>query len=206
MLGCFLLGIWFETLGYKISHWEAMCMKAIKLPIRGEVIITKPGTLINLGVADANLKEANANRQKVILGALAIECEIDDIIAVYLFHENKQKKHFFCSWFSSSDWFSFSAKRRVLLAIVNESNLLQGKQKEEFDYNLSKVIKYRNAFTHGDIIETNEGTIISYFEGQQQEKLLSDEYWDELERILISTFERTMQLSQKVKNVIDGKK
>jgi hypothetical protein len=94
----------------------------------------------------------------------------------------------------------------VLLAIVNESNLLQGKQKEEFDYNLSKVIKYRNAFTHGDIIETNEGTIISYFEGQQQEKLLSDEYWDELERILISTFERTMQLSQKVKNVIDGKK
>lgn len=179
-------------------------MKEIKLPVRGVAKITKPGTPINLGVANVNLSAANENRQKVILSALAIEREIDDIIAVYLFHNNKQKMRFFYSWFSSSDWFSFSAKRRVLFAIVNEIDLLQGKQKAKFDLDLSKVIKYRNAFTHGEIIETNEGTIISYFEGQQQEKLLSDEYWDELEKTFRSTLETTIQLFQNVKRTFDG--
>lgn len=166
-------------------------MKNIKLPIRG-VIRPTPGSPVNLGIAKENLEAARENGKKVIMGALAIERQLEDIISLYLFLENKKKTKFFRSNILSSDWFTFSAKRKIVIAIINHENknkkLLSGKNKSGIESNLSKIIKYRNTFAHGDIVEKSDGTFIEYFDGQLKDKRLIDEYWEQLEDIFSETF------------------
>ncbi len=88
------------------------------------------------------------------------------------------------------------------MAMVNEENLFKGTDKDDFGNKLSKVSKYRNAFAHGDFVETNEGTVISYFEGKKLEKPLTDEYWEALEKIFVETHEKCTELKAKVIDLI----
>ena len=42
---------------------------------------------------------------------------------------------------------------------------------------LAKVMKYRNAFAHGEVRQTPKGVFLKYFEGQPREEKLTDAYW-----------------------------
>jgi hypothetical protein len=44
------------------------------------------------------------------------------------------------------------------------------------------VEDYRNAFAHGKISARNNEGVLEYFSGDHKEDVLSDAYWDELEK------------------------
>lgn len=162
-------------------------MKQLKLPITCMIKPT-PGSPVNVGNAYENLQAAQANGQKIISATLGIEVQLETIITYRVFGKFGPEVSFFSNHILAADWFAFSSKRRLVLAIVNEGNYLEGKDKNRFEKLLRDVMSYRNAFAHGAIVEKSDGTYISYFENTQQEKLLSDEYWTQVE----STFQEAL--------------
>lgn len=172
-------------------------MKEIKLPICGTILPT-PGQPVCVGVAMENLETARKNGSKIIWAALAFEKQLETIILRFFFEDSKDKMKFFHTHILSTDWFALSAKRKFLLALINDQNLLMGKDKQAFDKYTKEIISFRNAFTHGDIVEKSDGTFIAYFEGQTKEKELNDEYWNAVEQ----TFEQAIELTEKINQKI----
>ncbi len=131
---------------------------------------------------------ALSNAQEVIHASLIIERMLKQVIAGFLFSQPTEKREFFESTILSSDWFTLAAKRRVVMAIVNRTNALQGKQKQDIDELTGKVMRLRNAFTHGEIVQTSQGIFLHYFEGQLQQKQLTDAFWEDVDRIFDATY------------------
>jgi len=155
-------------------------MKDLKLPITSMIKPT-PGSPVNLGDAYENLRAAQANGQKIIPATLGIELQLETIITYRVFGKFGLEVSFFKNHILTADWFAFSSKRKLVIDIVNEGNYLKGVEKNLFDKLLRDVMSCRNAFAHGTIVEKSDGTYISYFENTQQEKILSDDYWTQVE-------------------------
>jgi hypothetical protein len=75
------------------------------------------------------------------------------------------------------------------MAILNRSNVVDGGDKAKLDQLLARVMKYRNAFAHGEVRQTPTGVFLMYFEGQPREVELTDAYWDQVQ----GEFEETRQ-------------
>jgi len=157
-----------------------------------------PGQPVNLGIALANQEVARKNGMKILWAALTIENQFGEIISRYFFEKSKEKIKFFQNHILSSEWVTFNAKRKVLLALIKSKNLLEGKDKAQFEACSKRIISLRNAHTHGQIVEKSNGTFIAYFEGQPQEKELNDNYWDSVEK----TFEEMGNLIKKIEEKI----
>lgn len=172
-------------------------MKEIKLPISGTIQPT-PGQPVCVGVAMTNLEIARKNGSKIIWATLVFEKQLETIILRFFFKEDKEKMKFFNNQILSTDWFTLNAKRKFLLALINEKNLLMGEEKSDFEKYTKKIISFRNAFTHGDIVEKSNGTCIAYFEGQPQERELNDEYWNTVETIFTKVTEVAKKIEEKI--------
>jgi hypothetical protein len=172
-------------------------MKEIKLLVSGKIMPT-PGQPVNLGVAFANQEIARKNGMKIAWAALTIENQFGEIITHYFFEKSKDKIKFFQNHILSSEWFTFGAKRKFLLALINSENLLKGKDKAQFETCLKKIVSLRNAHTHGQVVEKSNGTSIAYFEGSPQEKELDDDYWNNVEK----TFEEAWSYIKKIQEKI----
>lgn len=172
-------------------------MKQVKLPITG-VIKPTPGSPVNVGTAYENLQATQANGQKIMSATLWVESQLETIITYRIFGKFGPEVSFFDNYILAADWFTFSSKRKLVLVIVNEGNYLGGPDKSLFEKLLRGVMSYRNAFAHGTIVEKSDGTYISYFENTQQEKLLSDEYWTQVEKIFQETLGKIEIVRQKM--------
>jgi len=172
-------------------------MKEIKLKVSATLMPT-PGQPMNLGQAIANQDTARKNSTKILWSALGIEDQFGEIISYYFFEKSKEKIKFFQNHILSSEWFTFGAKRKFLIALINEEKLLESKEKSEFEECSKKVISLRNRHTHGEVRVKSDVTFIAYFEGQPQEKELSDEYWDSVENI----FEKAWNYVQKIREKV----
>lgn len=172
-------------------------MKEIKLPISVSIQPT-PGQPVCVEVAKTNLETARKNGSKIILAALVFEKQLETIILRFFFEEDKAKMKFFHNQILSTDWFSLNAKRKFLLALINEKNLLTGQSKSDFEECSKKIISYRNTFTHGDIVEKSNGTFIAYFEGQPQETELTDGYLDKI----VETFKKGINFAKEIEEKI----
>lgn len=173
-------------------------MRDIKTPTMASIIPDRAGESVSLGKAYENAEQVNKNRQKVIVGALAIERQIDRLITIYLFDSRVREASFFEEWFTASSWFNFDAKRKVLLAIINLEQLFKDRKKD-FENQLFEVIHIRNAFTHGDIIvEGNDKTYLCYFRNKRQKQELTDVYWANLEKVFFSVFHDIIALEGKL--------
>jgi len=166
----------------------------IKLPVRGTIEPT-PGKPINIGTAMQNRETVTENRKKIIDSSLCMESELDDIIALYFFSGRKDLMRFFSDTILKSSLLGFMNKTKVLKFIFERSNT---KQASEVNKLLKRVVSYRNAFAHGEIIEKSDGTYIRYFEGKKVEKKLDGTYWTNLEEV----FEKSLQLLQKIRGEI----
>lgn len=172
-------------------------MKEIKLRVSSTIKPT-PGQPVNLGTAVANQEIARKNGMKISWSALTIENQFGEIISRYFFEKSKEKIKFFQNHILASEWFTFGAKRKFLLALINEENLLEGEDKSKFEECSKKIISLRNAHTHGEVIEKSNGTFIAYFEGQPREKELNDSYWDEVEEIFNEMWNHLQKIQEKV--------
>ena len=128
-------------------------------------------------------KAAHENRKKVIVAGLFVEREIEAIIGFYLYPGPgvSEQQVFVAAEILGSDAVSFSHKKRLILSLVNQKNWLHGEAKGAFDKELAAVIRFRNAFAHGNIIVRDSAAFLEYFEGSKKRVELSDGYWSDLE-------------------------
>jgi len=143
-------------------------------------------------------QEAEMNRLNVIQGALSVENQLDAIIVHYFFGSSHERRAPFESLVPNSDWCSFAAKRKLVTHIISEQNLLEGREKSEFDKLIRNVISVRNAFAHGKFCSDEKRLWLSFFEGTPREKELTDEYLAEIETLLRVAFEKAFRLTQKI--------
>jgi hypothetical protein len=119
---------------------------------------------------------ARHNKQAVIECALAIEANFERLISYYFFGESDEMKDAFTSVILHSDWCTFSAKRRLVMHIINERDLCRGADKNEVDLLFRDVIRYRNAFTHGRFLTDGTTFRLKYFEQHLRVEELTDDY------------------------------
>jgi hypothetical protein len=171
-------------------------MKRIRVVFTGQMRGSTSGTDMTKAI---NLtREAEMNRLNVIQGALSVENQLDAVIAHYFFgssHERRAAE----SLVLNSDWCSFAAKCKLIAHISSEQNLLEGREKSEFDKLLRDVMSVRNAFAHGKFCSDEKRLSLSFFEGTPRDKELTDEYLAEIETLLRVAFEKTFTLTQEIR-------
>ncbi len=133
-------------------------------------------------------REARRNRLKVIEGALSVENQLGAVIEHYFFGSSHERRAVFESLILNSDWCSFAEKRKLITHIINEQKLPEGREKEEFDKLMRKVMSARNAFAHGKISSDDKRVWLSFFSGTPQKQELTDEYLTEIETLLRVAF------------------
>src|SRR6266480_3125159 len=168
-------------------------MKQIQVLVTGTAQVSTSG--INLTEAMNLAQEARRNRLRVIEGALSVENQLDAVILHYFFGSSHERRAVFESLVLASDWCSFAAKRKLITHIINEQKLLEGRDKQDFDDLIRKVMSVRNAFAHGKISSDDKRAWLSFFEGTPRKVELTDEYLSEIEGLLRITFDKTFALA-----------
>lgn len=142
------------------------------------------------------------NQRRIIEAASLIEHELDTIISHYFFgrsdDNNSEGKTRFQSLVLSSDWCTFSVKRRLVIHIVNETNALTGKAKDDLNSALRRVMSHRNAFVHGVFTSDGRKVKLSFFEGDPRFKFLDDDYLEKVEQDIDKCFMGVHQVAYKV--------
>ncbi|MBK9160479.1 MAG: hypothetical protein IPM27_02755 [Nitrosomonadales bacterium] len=77
---------------------------------------------------------------------------------------------------------SFSAKKELVIKVINEGELLSKKNKPVIPKYLKEIMEWRNAFAHGKLVhDSKNGCVLEYYTGHNKKLHLTDEYWDEVE-------------------------
>ena len=172
-------------------------MKVITTP-RGFRIeaFDQPTESITPDLADKIMEPVDKNRTTIIIAAQDIENLLESIVANYFFPPKEQnlKRGEFEGQILKSEWCSFSSKLRLVLYIIEELELKAGKEKNDFEQLLRKVMEYRNAFTHGDISTDGRKVKIKYFKGKPKEKFLDDSWLEEIEGRIKMCYHECMEL------------
>src|SRR5207249_6329685 len=127
------------------------------------------------------IRQARENSARILEFALSIESITKALILKTLFSEVKDKAALVSGLILDSDWCTLSAKRKLLLPLVDSEGLMEGKEKNNLANLYGKVIRYRNAFTHGNIVYDGSKIVIKYFEGSPRADELTDDYWTKVE-------------------------
>ncbi|MEQ8246014.1 hypothetical protein [Fulvivirga sp.] len=133
------------------------------------------------------------NKLQIIDNALNIENELERIISFYFFgrdHKNKEQAKVFETQILFSNWCSFESKRKLVMFILEKQSLFDNnKSKDEFDKSLRKIMKYRNAFTHGKVKYLRERVKLSWYEGVKPiDEFLTDEFLAKIETDFLKCF------------------
>jgi hypothetical protein len=171
-------------------------MKRIQFVVTGQVHVRTSDTSVTEAINLA--REARRNRLNVIEGALSVENQLNAVILHYFFDPSHERRASFESLILNSDWCSFAAKRNLINHIINERNLLEGADKNEFDKLLRNVMSVRNAFAHGKLVSDEKRAWLSFFQGSPRTKELTDEYLTEIEILLMTAFEKALSLALKI--------
>jgi hypothetical protein len=159
--------------------------EALKDLASGKIDRIPLGT-IDVGVSGKELNHARSNGGMVIWSATCLEEKLDSLIIQFVFSSddsrNQRGKQFFMSKIIKSDYLSYVAKKSIVVDIVNNESLLEGREKHRLEKALKDVMDFRNAFAHGDVtFEEDNGCVLSYWRGGPKRDILSEEYWDRLE-------------------------
>jgi hypothetical protein len=140
------------------------------------------------------------NKNIIFYSVGSIERMLDRIISHYFYGPfSEQNKDFidkFNSLILSSDWCSFSSKRKLVLKIVNELNLLEGKYKDGYEKLLRNVMSIRNALTHGELSTDGRIVMLKYYEGESKEIIMDEAYFQIAETKVNSCLNLTLEIAR----------
>jgi hypothetical protein len=78
---------------------------------------------------------------------------------------------------------SFSAKKELVIKVINKGELLSKKNKPIIPKYLKEIMEWRNAFAHGKLIhDSKSGCVLEYYTGHKKILHLTDDYWVEVEK------------------------
>jgi len=142
------------------------------------------GTMIDAEISD-NLQTARKNGGTILYATTSIEQQIENILLKYFmgdFIQYEERREIFEKEILQSSALSYSAKKELLLKIVNNLKLLQRKKKEKLQKCLKDIMVWRNAFAHGNVRnDTKKGCFIKYYSGCEKEFILTDSFWLKIE-------------------------
>ena len=141
------------------------------------------------------------NAKSIIFAASHIENTLAAGITQYFLGDDTAKRVIMDNMIVSTDFFSFSAKRKTFLAILKEQSIVIGKDYADLEKLLSKIIKYRNMFTHGTAVYKGANCFLHYFEGTKKEKIIDDSFLDQVEKDVNLCFKSTEELVQQIKGI-----
>lgn len=143
------------------------------------------GTLVVDEKAWSEIATARRNGGTILYATTSIEQKMEFILLNYFmgrFIRHDPKRDMFEQEILKSKALSFSAKKELVIKVITEDELLQGKKKNTVQKHLKNIMEWRNAFAHGKILHNSlKGCIVEYYSGHKQKLYLSDEYWNEVE-------------------------
>jgi hypothetical protein len=163
-----------------------------------EAFDNKPAEYDAFVTYDKVIRPYEENKLRVLDSAFEVEGLLDTIIAHYFFGRKPETKvplEKFKTFILSSDWCSFSSKRKLIIHIVNEMTLLKGSEKSVYESLLRKTMSYRNAFAHGVMATNGEIVRLKFYEGGTKIKTIDDNYLTEIEKDINLAFEMTMKIA-----------
>ena len=106
-------------------------------------------TIVSIGTIDfstgKDLDQARTNGGLIIWSAICLEQKLESVIAKYMFPHTEQAnenrgRYFFLSRIIKADHFSYAVKKALVIDIVSENSLLEGRDKDGLIKNLKKVM------------------------------------------------------------------
>jgi hypothetical protein len=151
-------------------------MKEIKLLKTARISIGREP--VDIGAAIEEHRQATRNSLEILGSALAIERSLSLAVSFFLLGSDMKKREFLDENILGSDWCGFAGKRKLICSVMQSHGSYTPAEIDAFDKAMSQVMKYRNAFAHGEVTHSKAGMTLKYFEGRVVEKLLDDAYWD----------------------------
>ncbi|MEZ5530338.1 MAG: hypothetical protein R3E57_10515 [Porticoccaceae bacterium] len=122
------------------------------------------------------------NRSEILVAMITIEDRIIEAMSKYLFKESKVKRDFFINEIVGTSDFSFSFKRKAFTRMLEQFELFEPDGIKTLKANLNKLMLWRNAFAHGQVIhDLHDGYILKYYSGGHQELALNDSFFEKAE-------------------------
>ena len=134
------------------------------------------------------------NRIAVIIAVAAIEDQMCGIIERFLFSDEpyrSSKRGFFETHILASEWCSFANKLRLVVTLAKQENLLEKKALEQFEKDIRRAMRLRNAFTHGQLRVAQPTSTLHFYEGAPRSEMLTDQ-WLELVEAELHLAERVV--------------
>ena len=140
------------------------------------------------------------NKIEVLSSSLGIETMLEEVITSFLFRSSEAGRLFFRNTILEAGFFTFHKKWQIANEIftgLEENGVLTRAERKETMRQLSDVIKYRNAFAHGELRMAPDGVYLQYFRKELRKDRLDDNYWKELETIFRKAWEGIEELKRK---------
>jgi hypothetical protein len=169
-------------------------MKLIRIPKEALISISlKAGIPRKVVLADLphdDLAAIEKNGAEIISSAIMLERRMVASIASILFERSEEtntKKEFFTGEILETSDFSFAFKRRVFTRLLEQFQLVEPETIKSLKAGLNKVMLWRNAFAHGQIVTDLDGRfVLSFYSGGHQDLDLTDEFFEKVESTIRS--------------------
>jgi hypothetical protein len=161
------------------------------------------GTIVDGQIA-AMVETARRNGGKILYATTSIEQSLESILLKYFmgpFVGHDDRRVMFEHEVLQSSALSYRTKKELVTKIINIEALLAGKKKSAVQGHLRTIMEWRNAFAHGKIQhDTQMGCFVRYYAGETKKLLLSDKYWDEVEKTFKECVELLKEAEQQLAN------
>ncbi len=121
------------------------------------------------------------NGSLVIRSALGIEQNCAEIIGAFFIRNDPNLLNVFMDQIVHSSFFSFESKRKTIFWICEQLRILDPQDRNKFEKTFSRVIRYRNAFAHGTILQKHNEICVSYFQSSPRIENLDLAFWEGIE-------------------------
>lgn len=135
------------------------------------------------------LETAKYNGGMFIWGASEVEKEMNQVIALSIVPPDAggwitPAGGFFRQHFLEASHLEFSAKLKIIEALIEERLPMSNSQRKEFSEKLRRVQRYRNAFAHGKLeYNSQDGCILTFHEGVHKREVVDDVFIAKLEAL-----------------------
>ena len=167
-------------------------MKELRLPkaipIRFYFDGEKPKSFASGEEFSAEMAVIEKNGSEILSATIMIEDRMIEAVGKILFGlstDNKQNHDFFVNEIMGTSDFSYAFKRRVFTRLLEQFEILDPNKIKKLKAGLNKIMEWRNAFAHGQVVHEHDGGfILQYYKGGHQEMILNDDFFDEAESVI----------------------
>lgn len=147
-------------------------MKIIHLPKEISIrfyVDEQPKTVASGEAFASEMEAIEKNGYEILSATVMMENRMIEATSKILFgagNEDSDRRQFFEDEIIGTSDFSYAFKRRVFTRLLETMNLMSADEIKKLKAGLNKIMEWRNAFAHGQVIhERNGGFVLRYYSG-----------------------------------------